>query len=169
MSGHGHAHGDGSSGVAGAGVGGGAGAPGGAPERRFPPITEIGVASMVCVIIGVIILASYLPRRAPLGAPIGLLVAATVLLLANVVLLARLREFAWLRFFQVARWGLLAYLVIAGMLEYTFIYDRTRGELLVVMTLMLAIFTANVPLLLGFTVARFERGRVEAGEANAGA
>ena len=53
------------------------------------------------------------------------------------------------------------------MLEYTFVYDHTRGELLVVMTLMLAIFTANVPILLAFTVARFERGRAEAGEAGA--
>ncbi len=148
------------------GSGGGGRAPGGTPERRFPPITEIGVASMICVIVGVIILASYLPRRAPLGAPVGLLAAAAVLLLVNVALLARLKEFASFRFFQVARWGLLAYLVVAGMLEYTFIYDRTRGELLVVMTLMLAIFTANVPLLLGFTVARFEGGVGKLGEAD---
>ena len=149
------------------GQGHGQGPGGGAPERRFPPITEVGVGSMICVISGVIYLASYLPRRAPLGVPVGLLAAGAVLLLANVLLLVRLKDFAWFRFFQVARWGLLAYLVIAGMLEYTFVYDHTRGELLVVMTLMLAIFTVNVPILLGFTVARFERGRAEAGGAGA--
>jgi hypothetical protein len=142
----------------GAGAGGGAGA----QERRFPPITEIGIGSMICVIVGVIFLASHLPRRAPLGLPVGLLVAAAVLLLANVVVLSRLQGFAWFRFFQVARWGLLAYVVIAGMLEYTFIYDHTRGSLLVVMTLMLAIFTANVPILLAFTVARYEHGQADA-------
>jgi hypothetical protein len=125
-------------------------------ERRLPPITEIGVASMLCVIVGVIYLAAYLPRRAPLEAPIALVGAGAALLAVNVVLLARLRDFAWWRFHQVARWGLLAYLVIAGMLEYTFVYDDTRGSLLVVMTLMLAIFTANVPILLAFTVARFQ-------------
>ena len=141
---------------------------GGGPERRFPPITEVGVGSMVCVIVGVIYLASYLPRRAPLGVPVGLLAAAAVLLLANVVVLSRLQDFAWFRFFQVARWGLLAYLIIAGMLEYTFIYDHTRGSLLVVMTLMLAIFTANVPILLAFTVARHEHGKVATGKADAG-
>lgn len=142
----------------------------GVPERRFPPITEIGAGSMICVITGVVFLASYLPRRAPLGVPVGLLAAAGVLLLANVVLLSRLQDFAWFRFFQVARWGLLAYLIIAGMLEYTFIYDRTRGELLAVMTLMLAIFTVNVPILLAFTVARYERGKAaEAAGADTGA
>ena len=140
---------------------------GGAPERRFPPITEVGVASMICVIVGVIYLASYLPRRAPLGLPVGLLAAAAALLLANVVLLSRIEDFAWSRFFQVARWGLLGYLVIAGMLEYTFIYDDTRGDLLVVMTLMLAIFTANVPILLAFTVARYERRKAPGGGADA--
>jgi type III secretory pathway component EscS len=121
-----------------------------------PPVTEIGVASMICVIVGVIYLASYLPRHAPLAPAIGLLAVAAVLFAANVVVLSRLPAFAWRRFFQVARWALLAYLIIAGMLEYTFVYDHTRGSLLVVLTLLLAIFTANVPILLAFTVARFE-------------
>jgi hypothetical protein len=125
-------------------------------ERRLPPVTEIGAASMVLVIVGVIYLASYLPRRAPLGVAVGLLAAAAVLYAVNLVVLARLRDFAWARFFQVARWALLAYLVIAGMLEYAFLYDDTRGSLLVVMSLMLALFTANVPILLAFTVARYE-------------
>ena len=125
-------------------------------ERRLPPITEVGVASMILVVVGVIYIAAHLPRHAPLGLPTGLLVAAVALLLANVVLLARLKDFAWWRFFQVARWALLAYVVIAGMLEFTFIYDDTRGSTLVVMTLMLAVFTANVPILLAFTVARFQ-------------
>ena len=140
----------------------GPGPAGAAPDRRFPPVTEIGIGSMICVIVGVIFLASHLPRRAPLGIPVGMLAAAAVLFLVNVIVLSRLKGFAWSQFFQVARWGLLAYLVIAGMLEYTFIYDHTRGDLLVVMTLMLALFTANVPILLAFTVARHEAGKADA-------
>jgi hypothetical protein len=131
-------------------------------ERRLPPVTEIGAASMIMVIVCVIILASYLPRRAPLAIPVALIVASAVLFAVNAVLLARLRDFAWWRFTQVGRWGLLAYLVIAGMLEFTFVYDHTRGALLVVMTLGLALFTLNVPVLLAFTVARFQApGRSE--------
>ena len=122
-------------------------------ERRLPPVTQLGAASMAFVAAGVIVLAAYLPKRAPLAVPVACLVVAALLLLANAVLLRRTREFAWWRFFQVMRWGLLAYTVVAGMLEYTFLYDHTHGALLAVMTGMLVLFTVNVPLLMAFTVA----------------
>lgn len=131
----------------------------GSPPASLPPIAEIAIGSMVCVIVGVIFMASHLPSRPPLAVPTGLLAAAGALLLLNAVLLRRQRVFAWARFFQVARWALLAYAVIAGMLEYTFVYDHTRGSVLVVMTLMLAAFATNVMLVLAFTVARFEAVR----------
>jgi hypothetical protein len=125
-------------------------------ERRLPPVTEIGAASMISIAAGVIYLAAYLPKRAPLSVAIGLLLLAVALQLTNAVLLSRLRPFAWQRFFQVARWSLLAYAVIAGMIEFAFVYDDTTGVLLVVMTLMLALFMLNVPVLIAFTVARYE-------------
>ncbi len=125
-------------------------------ERRLPPVTQLGAASMAFVAIGVIYLAAYLPKRAPLGVAVACLACAAALLLVNAVLLSRTERFAWWRFFQVMRWGLLAYLIIAGMLEYTFLYDHTRGALLAVMTSMLVLFMVNVPLLLAFTVARFQ-------------
>ena len=70
---------------------------------------------------------------------------------------ARIEDFAWPRFFQVAKWGLLAYALIAGMIEFAFVFDHTRGAQLVVMTAMLALFMLNVPVLIAFTVARYER------------
>jgi len=124
--------------------------------RRLPPVTQLGAASLACVAVGVIWLAAYLPKRAPLGVSVGFLAAAALLLAANAVLLSRVGAFAWGRFFQVLRWGLLAYLVVAGMLEYTFLYDHTRGAVLAVMTGMLVLFTVNVPLLMAFTVARHQ-------------
>ena len=128
-----------------------------APDgRRFPPIVQLAVSSMALVIVGVIYLAAYLPRQAPLGPAIGLLAAAAALFVANVVLVALLRDFAWDRFRVVCEWSLLAYAVIAGMLEYVFVLDGIRGSLLVVMTLMLVLFTVNIPLLLAFAVARFK-------------
>jgi len=129
---------------------------GSAPGTRLPPVTGIAIGSMVCVIVGVILMASRLPSRPSLAAPAALVGAAGALLLLNGALLSRRRDFAWARFFQVARWALLAYAVIAGMLEYTFVYDHTRGGTLVVMTLMLAAFALDVMTLLAFTVARFE-------------
>jgi hypothetical protein len=82
---------------------------------------------------------------------------AAALQLVNAFLLARLREFAWARFRQVAGWSLLAYAVIGGMIEYAFVYDHTRGTQLVILTLLLALFMLNVPVLIAFTVARYQR------------
>jgi len=98
----------------------------------------------------------HLPERAPLGPAVGLLAAAGALLVADVVLVSRLRPFAWRVFFQVAGWALVAYVVIAELLEFTFVFDHTRGSLLVVLTLSLAAFALDIPLLLGFSVARYQ-------------
>jgi hypothetical protein len=128
-------------------------------DRRLPPVTEIGAASMVAIAAGVIYLAAYLPTHAPLGVAVALLALAAALQLTNAILLYRLQDFAWNLFFQVGGWALLAYAVIAGMIEYAFVYDKTRGTQLIVMTLMLALFMLNVPLLIAFTVTRYQQTR----------
>ena len=129
---------------------------GSAPERRLPPVTEISVATMILVVIGGIYVAGYLPDRAPLVLPIVLLVAAAALVVANVVTLSRIRPFAWGTFFLVWRWAMLAYVVIAGMLEYVFIADHTPSRILALMTGILVIFAVNIPLLFAFSVARYQ-------------
>jgi type III secretory pathway component EscS len=123
--------------------------------RRLPPVAEIAVAAMALIIIGGITLASRLPRPAPLPLLIALLAVAAVLVLADIVLLARLRDFAWPVFFQVAKWSLLAYAVMYGVLEFTFVYDHVAGSTLVVLTLMLVVIAVDVPMLFGFSVARY--------------
>jgi hypothetical protein len=125
-------------------------------DRKLPPIAEVGMATIAVVVSGGIYLAAYLPRRAALGPAFGILGAAAALLLWNIFTLSRLRDFAWDRFFLVARWTLVAYMIVAGMLEYVFVFDHTRGGILVVLTLMLAIFAVNVPLIIAFTVARYQ-------------
>ena len=122
----------------------------------MPPVTEIGAASMVAIAASVIYMASYLPKRAPLGVAIALVAVAAALQLVNWVLIGRIRPFAWGRFFQVARWTLLAYVVIAGMIEFAFLYDHPRGASLALLTVGLALFVANVPVLVAFTVARYQ-------------
>jgi len=125
-------------------------------ERKMPPVTELGAVSMVAIAASVIYLAAYLPKRAPLGLAIALIAVAAILQLVNWTLISRIRPFARNRFFQVAGWTLLAYIVIAGMIEFAFIYDKTRGVQLVLLTLALALFVLNVPVLVGFTVARYQ-------------
>jgi hypothetical protein len=124
-------------------------------EPRYPPVTELGMASLALIVAGGIYLASHIPNHVPLMPAIVLLVASALLLLLNMILLARVKEFDWGRFFQVAKWSLLAYVVIAGMIEYVFLHNHTRGGPLVILTLSLVVFAIHVPILVGFTVARF--------------
>jgi hypothetical protein len=124
-------------------------------ERRLPPVTQIGMASLALIVAAGIYLSSHIPQHVPLGPAIGLLAASVALLAANMVALARVEDFAWRRFFQVAKWSLLAYAVIAGMIEYVFLRNHLKGGPLVILTLSLVVFAVHVPMLVGFTVARF--------------
>ena len=123
--------------------------------RPVPPVGWLSSGALACVIVGGILLASYAPRVAPLGAAPALLVAAAVLMVIAGTLLARIGDFAWATFALVFKWALLAYVVIAGMIEFAFVHDHTRGSSLVIVTLMLVIFASSVPTTIAFTVARF--------------
>jgi hypothetical protein len=130
--------------------------PSASPDRALPPVTELAVASMILVIVGGIYLAAHLPVIPPLAPAVATLVGAAAILVADVVLLSRARDFAWHTFFLVARWALLAYAVIAGLLAYVFITDGTRGSVLVVLVLTLLIYAVDIPLILAFSVARYQ-------------
>jgi hypothetical protein len=123
--------------------------------RRFPPVAELATVSLALVVVGGILMASYAPRRPPLGLPATLAGVAAALLLASVLLLSRLRDFAWNRFITVFRWALLAYVISAAMIGFAFIRDHTRGAPLALVLVMLVMFAADVPLIIGFTVARY--------------
>jgi len=129
------------------------------PFAGKPPVPAVCVASMALVLVSGIYLTSYLPRRAPLGPAVGLLAASGAALVLAVVLVARTRDFAWGSFFTVVKWALLAYAVIGGLLEYVFVFDGTRGSMLVLLTLSLLVFAVDIPVLLGFSVARFQPSR----------
>ena len=127
-------------------------------ERRLPPVTELGMASLALIVIGGIYLSANLPQHVSLGPAVALLVASILLLTINLVLLARTPGFPWTRFLEVARWAFLAYAFIAGMIEYAFLRNHLSGGPLVVLTLSLVVFAVHVPILIGFTVARFYEG-----------
>jgi hypothetical protein len=124
--------------------------------RRFPPVAAVTTLSLAAVVVGGVVMASYIPRRPPMGVAILLLGVGVVLLAVAVGLLVRLRPFAWNRFFQVFRWALLAYVISAAMIEFAFVHDHTRGAPLVVVTAMLVVFALDVPTVIAFTVARYQ-------------
>jgi hypothetical protein len=126
-----------------------------ASERRLPPVTELGMLSLALIVAGGIYLSAHLPQHVPLAPAVILLVASAVLLALNMLLLTRVRGFAWGRFGDVAKWSLLAYAIIAGLIEYSFLQNGLRGGPLVVLSLSLVVFAVHVPMLIGFTVARY--------------
>ena len=124
-------------------------------ERHLPPVTELAMASLTLIVAGGIYLAAHIPNHVSLTPAIILLAASAILLVVNLALLARVRDFPWDRFFQVGKWSLLAYAVIAGMIEYVFLRNHLRGGPLIILTLSLVVFAVHVPTLVGFTVARY--------------
>jgi hypothetical protein len=123
---------------------------------RLPPVTALGMLSLGLVLIGGIYLSAHLPQHVSLGPAVALLAASALVFLGNVLALSRVQGFAWARFFYIARWALLVYLIISGLIEYVFLRNHTSGGPLVVLTLSLIMFAVNVPVLIGFTVARYD-------------
>jgi hypothetical protein len=124
-------------------------------QRKYPPVTGIAMTSLGLIVAGGIYLSAHLPQHVPLGPAVVLLVLSALLMAYNIYSLTRVKDFPWDRFFAVAKWSFLAYLVIAGLIEYAFLHNHLRGGPLVVLTLSLLIFAIHVPTLLGFTVARY--------------
>ncbi len=147
--------------------------PGGPPpgpddvDRRqadLPPVARLATATLALVVSGGIYLAATVNRSASLVPALVLASAAALVLAVNGVLLARIREFAWATFRRVGGWALLAYAVIAGILEFVFVYDHTPGRQLALFTAMLVLFAVDVPLLLAFSVARYQPAAVAGGD-----
>jgi uncharacterized membrane protein YeiB len=125
-------------------------------ERRLPPVTQMGMLSLALVLVAGIYLSAHLPEHVSLAPAVALLGASALVLIVNLLALSRVEGFHWQRFFEIGRWALLAYVVIAAMIEYVFLRNHTSGGALVVLTLSLIVFAVNVPVLIGFTVARYD-------------
>jgi hypothetical protein len=125
-------------------------------ERRLPPVTQLGMLSLALIVAAVIYLSAHLPEHVPLGPAIVLLALSALLLAGNVLALAKTEGFAWNRFIEVGRWALLAYVIIAGLIEYVFLRNSTSGGPLIVLTASLVVFALTVPVLIAFTVARYD-------------
>jgi hypothetical protein len=129
---------------------------GGAAARKLPPVAEVAVASITLMLVGGVYLAAQIPGHPALALPVAMVAAGAVLTVADTAMLSRIRPFAWPTFFLVFRWALVAYLVIAGLLGYVFVRDHTPGATMAVLAATLVVFAFDVPVILAFTVARFQ-------------
>jgi hypothetical protein len=123
---------------------------------RLPPVSALSTVTLVLSVISAILIASNVPNDPPMPIVVALLTAAAAVLVINIVLLSRVQRFHWRSFFLVAKWSLVGYLVIAGMIEFAFLRDSIPGPQLAAMSAMLALFAVDVPLLLGFAVAQHQ-------------
>jgi hypothetical protein len=126
-------------------------------DRKLPPVSELAIVTIALVVVGGVYMASHLPKHFSLAFPVADTVVAGAVLVTNVVLLSRIRPFAWGTFFLVAKWALAAYAVISGMLVYAFARDHTPAGPMAVLAVMLAIFAVDIPMLFAFTVARYQQ------------
>jgi hypothetical protein len=122
----------------------------------FPPVAQLATLSLALVIAGGIVMVSTMFPAPSFAVPVALLALSALLLVANVVLLVTLPDFAWRTFSIVGRWALLAYAISGGMIEFAFLHNHVSGTTLLLLTLMLLMFVINVPLIISFTVARYE-------------
>ena len=127
----------------------------GLARRRLPPVDGLAVVSVALMLIGGVYLAAHLPGHPGLAVPVATVAAGAALTAVDLVLLSRVRPFAWPVFYLVFRWALVAYLVIAGLLGFVFVRDHTPGATLAVLVATLLVFAIDVPLILAFTVARY--------------
>jgi hypothetical protein len=111
--------------------------------------------SLALIVAGGIYLSAHLPKHVPLTPAVVLLALSAALLVGNLVALSRVDDFAWDRFVDVGKWSLLAYAITAGLIEFSFLHNHLRGGALVVLTLSLVVYAVHVPMLIGFTVARY--------------
>jgi hypothetical protein len=127
-------------------------------EQRLPPVTAVGMTSLALIVAGGIYLSAHIPNAVPLTPAIVLLALSALLLAGNLIAIRRIDGFAWGAFIGVAKWALLAYVITAGMIEYAFVRNNLTGGPLVVLTLSLVVYAVHVPMLIGFTVARYADG-----------
>ena len=125
--------------------------------RKLPPISEVAIATMALVIIGGTYIAAHIPDDVPLVIPTLLAIAAAALLVANIYLLSTIKPVAWGVFKQVFGWSLVGYGVISALLMFVFIRDDIPGDVMTFLIAMLVIFAVNIPLLFGFSVARYQQ------------
>ena len=126
-------------------------------DRKLPPVVEVGMVGLAAAVTGGIILASQATDEDPsLTVATILMIVAAVCELASGALAARIRPFAWERFRQVYGWAFVAYAIQAGMIEWSFAKNHTPAAPLTLLTIGLVVFATTVPLMIAFTVARYQ-------------
>jgi hypothetical protein len=120
----------------------------------MPPPSVFAVVVLMLVLGAIGTLASYLPGPAPLDVTLPLIEVALVAFAVAVWRLFLTRTYAWATFFAVARPAFWASATGAGIVELTFRHDDTTGWSFAILSTGLVLIALDLPLLLGYSVAR---------------
>lgn len=125
--------------------------------RSMPPVIGLGMAALTLAIIGGVLIASQIGTELSLGLPSVLVVVALVVEVVAVAIMIRISPFAWGLFGKVFGVALCAYLVQSGIIGWTFVKNDVPARPFIVLTGGLVVFATVVPLMIAFTVARYQR------------
>ncbi|MCB1030795.1 MAG: hypothetical protein KDA95_05615 [Acidimicrobiales bacterium] len=126
-------------------------------ERELPPVVPVAmVALALSVSAGVLVSAQAMAEPSP-TLPRLLVGVSLGLELVAVAMMVRIKPFAWARFKQVFGWAFLAYLTQSSIIAYSFVRNDVPSGPFVTLIGGLIVFATIVPLMIGFTVARYEQ------------
>ena len=125
-------------------------------ERKLPPVVGVAMVALAFAVTGGVILAGQPVQHPSLVGPTVLEGGALVLELVSIVMMLRIRPFAWDRFRLVFGWAFLAYVIQGGMIEWAFAKNHTPGGPIAVLTCGIVVFSTIVPLMIAYTVARYQ-------------
>ena len=125
-------------------------------ERKLPPVVGVAMVSLALAVTGGVILAAQAESRPSVVLPMVLEVVAVALELVAIVMMLSIRPFAWFRFRPVFAIALVAYVIQAGMIEWAFAKNHTPAGPLTALTLGIVVFATSVPVMIAFTVARYQ-------------
>lgn len=126
-------------------------------ERKLPPVVGAAMAALSLAVVGAVVLVAQIGQdEASLVVPTVLVAGAGLGEIVAVALLITIRRLAWDRFWSVFGVALIAYVLQAGLIEWTFIKNDVPSGPLVLLTAGLVVFATIVPLMIAFTVARYQ-------------
>lgn len=125
-------------------------------ERKLPPVIAVAMLGLTLAITGGVLVVAQIGEKSALAIPTGFMAGAIILELAAIVMLVTIRPFAWDRFALVFRWTFLAYVLQSAIIEWSFIINDVPGRPLAVLSAGLVVFATIVPLMIAFTVARYQ-------------
>lgn len=126
-------------------------------DRTVPPVIPVAMVAMAAAVTGGVILSAGAAGRPSLTVPTVFVVAGVALELVAAAMALRVRPFAWGRFGQVFGWTLLAYLLQSFLILYSFIRNDIPAKPMATLAIGLFVFATDVPLMIAFTVARYQR------------